>query len=678
MKIFETTSQMSLSQLSAGQLVECKGTSFAGDGKGYKYLIAPQGTSAGPDDVILANGTVAILQRSFVKADFLGEEIRGTLVSTNDTDGSNITISTSSKNPDEYAVEIIRSGTTVGGIRVDGRIDGGGGGGDYFEKSEYIDESTGAPDAGKPIILNDSGKVDPSMMDIQAFEYQGSWNPSAGTEYPDTTGVGYGSFWMIDGLSAPYTFTGGDLAGETYDNGDLMIWGESGWTGHSADLDPTAYYRLDGTTPIIANFAAGGFKLVNVADGTDSTDAVTKAQLDTKLDIGGKSADSELLDGIDSSQFVRNDVSDQTIRHMLNVEGLSDSTYAILKFKAGDAQANEGIFRMYSSNGLFHMDTEDDAGAAGSSFLHVRRSENSVSSITLTAPSVEIAGSQYITGSQYIRNDSVSLLGLQNSNGTGRGIVGFTGAGGPLYIRKYKDADPSTVAGEISIHDDGHVYFSNKRIKNLAEGVDPSDAATVSQLSSGGIDPTEFYKLDGSQPLTAALQANGNKLSAISNGTAVDDAVNLGQLQLYVPLDGSVPMTGDLNTNAIYCNGIVVSGDIEVEDIEVHRMIHLSNDVSSVSSLYIETSSKDGTSYVINVDRGGSTVSFISAEGGMYGQDIIANTSFVCNGAMTVGGISDFSGNKITNLADGTAATDAATFGQVSALSARISALENA
>ncbi len=143
---------------------------------------------------------------------------------------------------------------------------------DYYSKSEYLTTSSGSGDAGKPVVLNNLGYIDSSMLDITAFEYIDSWNPSDGTEYPDTIGHNGGAFWIVQGVSGDYTFTGGDLSGITTNDGDFMVWNGSEWTHINHDVDPNAYYRLDGSQAITADFQAGGYKLTNVGAASNNSD----------------------------------------------------------------------------------------------------------------------------------------------------------------------------------------------------------------------------------------------------------------------------------------------------------------------------------------------------------------------------------------------------------------------
>ncbi len=170
---------------------------------------------------------------------------------------------------------------------------------DYFLKTEHINYSDGTIDAGSPIVLNADGKVDSSMLSITTLYHVGPHDPSAGTEYPDTTGETYGASWDITALSNPdnpggnpeiYTFTGGDLSGKSVKQGDFIVYGKTAWSIISISFDPTMYYKLDGSDSITGPFAGGGQKLTNIADGTQADHGSTVGQvydaIDASLNIG--------------------------------------------------------------------------------------------------------------------------------------------------------------------------------------------------------------------------------------------------------------------------------------------------------------------------------------------------------------------------------------------------------
>ena len=155
---------------------------------------------------------------------------------------------------------------------------------EVYRRDQFITKSTGASDAGKPIVLDNSGSISPTMLPDTSLYYVGSHNPSGGSEYPDTTGHSTGAFWDVWGLGSgvDYTFTGGDLTGQTVSDMDYMVWDENdGWKiKYNESIDGSLYYKRDGSNPLTAPLQANGQQLKDIADGSDATDAVSKGQLD--------------------------------------------------------------------------------------------------------------------------------------------------------------------------------------------------------------------------------------------------------------------------------------------------------------------------------------------------------------------------------------------------------------
>jgi hypothetical protein len=187
---------------------------------------------------------------------------------------------------------------------------------------KYFTDRGGTGYEGFAVKLNASGLIDGTMLGVQSpFVYVGPWTPAEGTgsgcnpvygcEYPSNAGYGAGAFWDISNVDATngYTYKTGPLVGETAYNGDWMVLGENNnWTLLAAgEFDPTLYYKLDGSSSLTADFAGGGYKLSNIADGTEATDAATKGQLDahtTNLDNPHQVDKADV--GLD---FIKNDGS---------------------------------------------------------------------------------------------------------------------------------------------------------------------------------------------------------------------------------------------------------------------------------------------------------------------------------------------------------------------------------
>ena len=169
----------------------------------------------------------------------------------------------------------------------------------YYRETEFLGVSAGVPDGGKPIVLNSQGVIDVSMLETSTFVPIGAWDPSAGTEYPDTTGVDFGSFWYVDEIvnptgqlptgedyyefaTDPSTYDGvfpASLIGKQITVGDFMVWSSTGWGIMAGEMNPMLYYKLDGTNALTAPFAGGGEQLKNIAPGTEAGDAVEYSQI---------------------------------------------------------------------------------------------------------------------------------------------------------------------------------------------------------------------------------------------------------------------------------------------------------------------------------------------------------------------------------------------------------------
>lgn len=96
-----------------------------------------------------------------------------------------------------------------------------------YEQSDFINTSAGVADAGKPIVLDAAGQIDPSMINFGAIDH-------------------------------------GALTG-------------------LADDDHVQYILVDGTRAFTGDQSVGNFKLTNLADGTADQDAVNVRQLQNAI-----------------------------------------------------------------------------------------------------------------------------------------------------------------------------------------------------------------------------------------------------------------------------------------------------------------------------------------------------------------------------------------------------------
>ena len=363
--------------------------------------------------------------------------------------------------------------------------------------SYFIDVSTGPTDGGKGVKLNPSGKIDATMLEVGGLIFIGSWTPTAGAEYPDTTGIEYGSFWMISGVDSVngYTFTGGDLAGQTAYNSDTLLWGNDGWLLKTVSVDPDMYYRLDGVSPITADFQAGGFKLVNVAEPTTDTDAATKFYVDTHGGGGGGGINpiNEPQPG-DFARFVTD----------VTQEGVTTSEL-------------EDMLDFFKTTEFIHAST-----GAADAFKPVT-----------TSP----------TG--YLDK---SLLDIS--------VFYFVSSFTPTEAQEYPDTTgemPGAFWDVEGTHvDDGYTFTTGDLMGQTAHNGD------LMMWGSGGwalrqsnLEPEMFYRLDGAYSLTAPFAGGGHQLKNISDGSDDADAITKRQLDAHDHTGVYLPITGTAADSAL-------------------------------------------------------------------------------------------------------------------------------
>ena len=322
---------------------------------------------------------------------------------------------------------------------------------DFYHKVDFIDESTGAADAGKPIVLDANGVVSQSMISVSPLYYVGSFTPTAEQEYPDTSGETAGAFWSVI-LDTPYTFTGGDLAGEEIEGGDFMVWGTAGWSISKSKIDITAYYLLDGSSPLAGDMHAAGYHIKELGEGVDAGDAINKGQADRDYMYANitQLSDTTDLNTITRAGSYLTHPSNPNLPPNVTVDGTllvagSSSTCSQTFISSDD----ETFTRYYKSSAWTSWVMIADA----SKFLPL-------SGGTMT-DEIDMGGNNIVNVPDGINpNDAVNKSQLDSVGGDYLPITG------------------GTMNGDIDM--------SGFKITNLPEGVDPSDPATVSQLGDGG------------------------------------------------------------------------------------------------------------------------------------------------------------------------------------------------
>jgi len=361
-------------------------------------------------------------------------------------------------------------------------------------EDRFVSVSGGQADAGMGVLLNGDGLIDSSMLDVGGLKYVGPWTPVDGAEYPDTTGVPSGSFWLISNVDDTngYTFQGGDLAGQTAYNSDSMIWGDTGWYLKTVSVDPDMYYRLDGNRAITADFQAGGYRLTHVAEPTQDDDAATKYYVDNHGGGGGGISPINDPQPGDFAVFVSE----------LTLEGMS-------KAELEDFLA-------------FFKESEFINSSTGASDANRPIKTNASGYIDKSL--LDITVFYFVTSFQPTDPDTG---GVEYPDPTGENpgafwdVVGVDTEDG--YTFKYGDLAGSTAyVGDLMIWGSGGWA-----------------------LREGRVDPDLYYRLDGQTPITAPFAGGGQRIANIADASNDGDAVTKRQLDghnhagLYLPIDGT-------------------------------------------------------------------------------------------------------------------------------------------
>ena len=367
--------------------------------------------------------------------------------------------------------------------------------GEAYLKTEYIIEGGTSSQAGKPIVLDNTGKLHPTISGSGLYPVA-MYTPDATNEYPDTTGETFGAYWGVIGIdpATGYTFVGGDLAGSTVYPNDTIIYGSQGWGLFIAPTDSSAFYRLDGTLAISAPFAGGGQQLKNIAVATEAGDAVEFSQISSLttsfMRLDGTSAMEAILPmggfkitgvsgGIDSGDVVvrwqLTNVETDLATHIADVDNPHNITKA--QVGLGSAQNTPDLAKPISDDTQEALDIKVNSTL---SFLDVDEDFNE-SGIRVATSWVNSPGS---TVGMLIQSDEPTTT-------TGR-VQLFVGNDGKLFTR-YGASNPIDWVEwtEYAISTVGEIKQWGGKVVDIPSGWNLADG------SKGTIDMTADFKTYG-------------------------------------------------------------------------------------------------------------------------------------------------------------------------------------
>jgi len=238
---------------------------------------------------------------------------------------------------------------------------------------------------------------------VGQVEYQGTWAASTNTPTlanpPSSTTKGH--YYVASDSGTQF--------GISFQTGDWIISNGSAWEKvDNTDAVTSVFGRLGN---VVANagdytFAQIGSKPTTLS-GYGITDAYTKTESDANfLGISAKAADSDLLDGVNSSQFLRSDQNDSTtgiLRMALN-SGINGF---------GIGTGNVSYFSFYESNGSTRQGYIGFPSAGNSDLLV----KNDISNTQIV---LEDTGG--LNGLSYFDGSSARTVWHSGNDGAGSGL----------------------------------------------------------------------------------------------------------------------------------------------------------------------------------------------------------------------------------------------------------------
>ncbi|SCK39947.1 Head domain of trimeric autotransporter adhesin [Variovorax sp. HW608] len=397
---------------------------------------------------------------------------------------------------------------------------------------------------------------------------------------------------------------------------------------------------------------AGGQKIVNVADGTDASDAATVGQVNA-------AASAAMADAVKYDDASHNSVT------------LGGTAYDSATGTGGTKVSN--VAKGTADSDAVNVAQLKDSGLIDSN----GNTLNAVTYDDATKGSITLGGTPYDsvtgTGGTKIGNvakgtvdsDAVNVAQLKDS-----GLIDNNG--NTLNAVTYDDATKGSVTLGGTPYDSA-TGTGGTKIGNVAKGTADSDAVNVSQLKDSGLidgngntlnavtydDATKGSVTLGGTPYDSATGTGGTKISNVAKGTGDSDAVNVSQLKDAGLIDSNGNTLNAVTYDDATKRSVTLGGVGATTPVRLGNVADGTDDHDAVNVSQLRNSGL--------LDGNGNTLNAVTYDD-------------ATKGIVTLGGVGATTPVRLGNVADGNIAAgsrDAVNGGQIATLVSQINGLDN-
>ncbi len=389
---------------------------------------------------------------------------------------------------------------------------------------------------------------------------------------------------------------------------------------------------VDGTLTINAN---NGGKISGLTAGTDDKDAVNVSQL--------KEAAAASKTTVSSGKNVTIKESTKEDGHVDYVVNINKDLEDIESISNGASKITLNDSSLAISNGNKSFTITD----RGMGMSVINQTDYSIKSIMVTENGTTISGGLDVAGSKItsVADGAVNATSKDAVNGSQLyDVKQKAEAGWNLTTNGKQDSKYNVKPKDtVDFTGDGNIAVSNE------------DNKVKVTLNNSISLSTKVNDVDGTLTINAN---NGGKISGLTAGTDDKDAVNVSQLKEAAAASKTTVSSG---------KNVTIKESTK-EDGHVDYVVNINKDLEDIESISNGASKITLNDSSLAISNGNK--SFTITDRGM-GMSVINQTDYsiksimVTENGTTISGGLDVAGSKITNVAAGTADTDAVNYGQL-------------